>query len=112
MIVHEGHSSIATSVAFSPDGNSVASGSRDMTIRMWDAQSSSSIGMPMSGPLGWVESISYSPLGNIIASGSQDSSIRLWDVNTGQQIGQPLENDQPFLSIAFSPDAKLIASGC
>ncbi|KAL5641693.1 hypothetical protein ACGC1H_001985 [Rhizoctonia solani] len=112
MIVHEGHSSIVTSVAFSPDGKSVASGSRDMTIRMWDAQSPSPIGMPLSGPRGWVESISYSPLGNTIASGSQDSSIRLWDVDAGQQIGQPLESDQPFLSIAFSPDAKLIASGC
>ncbi|CAE7160488.1 unnamed protein product [Rhizoctonia solani] len=110
MFVHEGHTEVVQSVAFSPDGKSVASGSRDKTIRMWDAYSSSSIGGPLKGHSDWVWSVSYSPLGNLIASGSGDRTIRLWDTDTGQHSGT-LQGDHTFLSVAFSPDAKLIASG-
>ncbi|CAE6432559.1 unnamed protein product, partial [Rhizoctonia solani] len=59
---------------------------------------------------GWVWSVAYSPLGDVIASGSQDKTIRLWDVNTRRQLGI-ITCDLEFPSIAFSPDAKLIASG-
>ncbi|CAE7226338.1 unnamed protein product [Rhizoctonia solani] len=110
MIAHEGHTHFVHSVAFSPDGKSVASGSVDMTVRIWDANSSSSIGDPLRGHSDWVWSVSYSPLGNLIASGSGDETIRLWDTNTGHQSGI-LRGNNPFFSVAFSPDAKLIASG-
>ncbi|KDN40372.1 hypothetical protein RSAG8_08135, partial [Rhizoctonia solani AG-8 WAC10335] len=112
MIIHEGHTSSVQSVAFSPDGTSVASGSGDETIRMWDVHSPSPIGEPLTGHSDLIWSISYSPLGNLIASGSHDKTIRLWDVNTRRQLGEPMKGDHSFFSIAFSPDAKLIASGC
>ncbi|CAE7154799.1 unnamed protein product [Rhizoctonia solani] len=110
MIAHEGHTLPVNSVAFSPDGKSVASGSWDKTVWMWDAQSSSSIGEPLRGHSDWVHSVSYSPFGDLIASGSRDATIRLWDTNTGHQLGI-LQGNQSFPSVAFSPDAKLIASG-
>ncbi|KDN40368.1 hypothetical protein RSAG8_08131, partial [Rhizoctonia solani AG-8 WAC10335] len=111
MIVYEGHTLPVTSVAFSPDGKSVASGSGDNTIRMWDTDNPSQIGEPMTGHTSGIWSLSYSPLGNIIASGSYDKTIRLWDVNTSRQLGEATSGKYPFSSIAFSPDAKLIASG-
>ncbi|CUA68980.1 POC1 centriolar protein homolog A [Rhizoctonia solani] len=112
MIVHEGHTEAVCWVAFSPDGNSLVSGSSDDTIRTWSAHSRDSIGDPFGVSNGWITSVSYSPLGNIIASASADNTIRLWDVNTHQQLGQPIQCNSPIYSIAFSPSAKLIASGC
>ncbi|CAE6399147.1 unnamed protein product [Rhizoctonia solani] len=112
MIVHEGHEDTVTSVTFSPDGRSVTSVSDDHTIRTWDAHSPSPIGEPLRGHSHWINSVTYSPLGNIIASGSHDKTIRLWDVNTRRQLGQPIKGNYPFYSIAFSPNARLIASGC
>ncbi|CAE7173009.1 unnamed protein product [Rhizoctonia solani] len=111
MIVHEGHTARVQSVAFSPDGKSVVSGSLDNTVRMWNAHRSSPIGEPLRGHSRNVYSVSYSPLGNLIASASEDKTIRLWDTNTGQQSGDALNGDDGFCSVAFSPDAKLIASG-
>ncbi|EUC61979.1 WD40-repeat protein (notchless protein), related protein, partial [Rhizoctonia solani AG-3 Rhs1AP] len=111
MIVHEGHTHVVTSVTYSPDGKSIASGSYDDTIRVWDAQSPYSIGEPLTGHSSLINSVSYSPLGNIIASGSEDRTVRLWDVNTRRQLGA-MKGDHTFFSVAFSPDVKLIASGC
>ncbi|CUA75508.1 putative WD repeat-containing protein alr2800 [Nostoc sp, PCC 7120] [Rhizoctonia solani] len=112
MIVHEGHTAAVNSVAFSPDGKSVASGSSDDTIGIWDAYSPSLIGDPLRGHSNWITSVSYSPLGNMIASSSYDLTLRLWDVNTLRQLGQPIHSNMPLLSIAFSPNANLVASGC
>ncbi|CAE6534997.1 unnamed protein product [Rhizoctonia solani] len=110
-IVHEGHISTVSSVAFSPDGNSIVSGSGDKTIRTWDAHRPSPIGEPLTGHRDSLYSVAYSPLGDVIASGSSDATIRLWDVNKCRQLGA-IQGDHPFYSVAFSPDAKLIASGC
>ncbi|CAE7102572.1 unnamed protein product [Rhizoctonia solani] len=107
----EGHGDLVWSAGFSPDGKSVVSGSDDNTIRIWDACGSLPIGQPLRGHSNSVNSVSYSPLGDIIASGSQDRTIRLWDTNTSRQLGGALEGDHSFLSVAFSPDARLIVSG-
>ncbi|KAL5641709.1 hypothetical protein ACGC1H_001996 [Rhizoctonia solani] len=112
MIVHEGHESTVFSIVFSPGGRSVASGSNDETVCIWDAHSPLPIGEPLIGHHDSIESVSYSPLGSIIASGSNDETIRLWDVSTAKQLGEPLMGHHLFHSVAFSPDAKLIASGC
>ncbi|CAE7177651.1 unnamed protein product [Rhizoctonia solani] len=112
MIVHAGHTNCVNSVAFSPDGKSVISGSSDKTVRTWDAHGSSSIGEPLVGHTWEVDSVQYSPLGNLIASASKDTTIRLWDPSTGKQSGAALEGTNCIESVAFSPDAKLITSNC
>ncbi|CAE6463896.1 unnamed protein product [Rhizoctonia solani] len=111
LITHEGHTGEAYSVVFSPDGKSVASGSDDTTIRIWDAYHPSPIGGAFKGHTEIIRSIAYSPLGDVVTSGSWDRTVRLWDINTGRQMGGPLgEHDSIVYSVAFS-SGNLIASG-
>ncbi|CAE6438563.1 unnamed protein product [Rhizoctonia solani] len=111
-IVYKGHAGPVRSVAFSPDGKSVVSGSWDRTIRMWEAHSPSPIGHPLQGHTDTIWSVSYSPLGNMIASASKDRTIRLWDTMTRQLVGDPLYGHvNTVASVAFSHGGDLVASG-
>ncbi|KAG8933857.1 hypothetical protein FRC01_006703 [Tulasnella sp. 417] len=107
-----GHKELVQSVAFSPDGKLLASGSWDKSIRLWDAKTGAPIGEPLRGHDSSVHSVAFSPDGKLLASGSWDKSIRLWDAKTGAPIGEPLRgHDSSVHSVAFSPDGKLLASG-
>jgi WD40 repeat protein len=75
-----GHTSWVDSVAFSPDGKTLASGSADDTIRLWDVATGRPIGNPLTGHTGEVNSVAFSPDGKTLASGSADHTVRLWDV--------------------------------
>ncbi len=75
-----GHTNAVSSVAFSPDGKTLASGSRDSTIRLWDIASGNQKGQPLTGHTDSVYSVAWSPDGKTLASGSWDKTIRLWDV--------------------------------
>jgi len=75
-----GYTDGVSSVAFSPDGKTLASGSYDNTIRLWDVATGRPIGSPLTGHTGQVLSVAFSPDGKTLASGSFDHTIRLWDV--------------------------------
>ncbi|KAG8993810.1 hypothetical protein FRB90_000598, partial [Tulasnella sp. 427] len=101
-----------TSVAFSPDGKRIASGSYDKTVRLWDVETGQQSGDPLTGHTYWITSVAFSPDGKRIASGSWDKTVRLWDTETGQQSGEPLTgHTREINSVAFSLDGKRIASG-
>ncbi|KAH8806822.1 hypothetical protein DL96DRAFT_1822174 [Flagelloscypha sp. PMI_526] len=100
------------SVAFSPDGLQITSGSADCRVRIWDAVSGGAIGQPLLGHEGTVFSVAFSPDGRRIVSGSADHTVRIWDAVSGAAVGQPLlGHEKPVFSVAFSPDGRQIVSG-
>jgi WD40 repeat protein/energy-coupling factor transporter ATP-binding protein EcfA2 len=108
----QGHTGSVFSLAFSPDGKMLASGSADKTIILWDVASSQQLGEPLNGHSAGVTSVAFSPDGKMLASGSADKTIILWDVASGQQLGEPLSGPSAGVtSVAFSPDDKMLASG-
>ena len=103
-----GHTDLVNSVAFSTDGKSIASGSLDKTIRIWDAKTGKPI-KTFSGHTNAVNSVAFSPDGKSIVSGFGDN-VGIWDVKTGNTI-KTLEGHTDVSSVAFSTDGKSIASG-
>ncbi|KAJ8690991.1 hypothetical protein PTI98_010607 [Pleurotus ostreatus] len=101
-----------TSVAFSPSGTKIVSGSYDKTIRIWDAATGQQVGDALTGHEDCVTSVAFSPDGAQIASGSYDKTIRIWDAAKGQQVGDALTGHEHWVnSVAFSPDGAQIVSG-
>ena len=78
----EGHNGTVLSVAFSPDGTRIASGSVDKTVRIWDSETGNLVAGPFEGHSGGVSSVAFSPDGTCIASGSSDKTVRIWDVHS------------------------------
>ena len=112
LAVLTGHTDDIFSVAFSPDGKTVASGSGDHSVRLWDVAAHRLTGSPLVGHTGRVESVVFSPDGKTLATGSRDNSVRLWDVASHRQLGFPLTGHSgSAVSVAFSPDGKTLATG-
>ena len=73
--VLQGHEGFVMTVAFSPDGRHIVSGSDDMTVQLWDAQTGAQVGNPLQGHTDSVMSVAFSPDGRHIVSGSYDRTI-------------------------------------
>ena len=104
-----GHTGYVWNIAFSPDGQTLASGSNDNTIRLWDANTgkhkTTLVGHEM-----YVYSVSFSPDGQTLASGSF-AEIRLWDTTTGTHKLMLKGHIGYVYSVSFSPDGQTLASG-
>ncbi|KAF8549383.1 hypothetical protein OG21DRAFT_1500452 [Imleria badia] len=107
----QGHKDAVTSVACSPDGTQIVSGSWDFTIRVWNVTTGQCVAGPFKGHTDIVTSVVFSPDGTHIVSASEDKTIRVWNATTGQCVG-PLQGHTDWVtSVAYSPDGNHIVSG-
>jgi WD40 repeat protein len=124
-----GHKKAARSVAFSPDGGTIATGSEDRSVMLWDVETGQSQTV-LTGHTGIVITVAFSPGGNLLASGDLDGTTILWNVADGIQLasirsigkavigvkdGEKWHSSPGRLasvcSVTFSPDGKLLATG-
>ncbi|MGD0093067.1 MAG: protein kinase, partial [Planctomycetota bacterium] len=100
-----GHEGVVTSLAFSPDGQRVLSGSYDSTCKLWDVKTGMVL-RTFAGPQGGVWSVAISPDGRQGLASTGDKSIKLWELETGREF-QTLRWRQGWFScVSFSPDGK------
>ena len=105
-----GHTGGVLSVCYSPNGQRVASGSWDGTVKVWDANSGELIA-DCRGHTFVVDSVSYSPDGQRVASGSRDGTVKVWDANSGELIADCRGHTDQVYIVSYSPDGQRVASG-
>jgi WD40 repeat protein len=100
------HDADVTTVAFSPDGKRLASGSWDNTARVWEAATGREVARV--SHQGVVTTLAFSPNGRWLATGSADHTARVWETATGQEVTRMTVEDAA-RQVAFSPDGQWLA---
>jgi WD40 repeat protein len=107
-----GHEDSVYSVAFSPDGKFLASGSVDTTVKVWEVGSWREVATLRGHGDYLVYSVAFSPDGKFLASGSGDKTVKVWEVGRWWwEVATLMGHKNVVDSVAFSPDGKFLASG-
>jgi WD40 repeat protein len=109
LVLQTGHLRAVNTVAFSPNGKWLATGSYDKTVILWETSTGQQL-RTLQGHTGDVRSVAFSPDGKWLASGSEDKTAVLWEVASGQKL-RTLRCEEWINSVSFSPDGKWLATG-
>lgn len=102
------HTDLVWTIAFDPQGQLLASGGADRTVRLWNVQTLELI-CTFYGHTDWVWTVAFCPTTGILASSSEDHTIRLWDIQTKEVAGILKAESGPLRTVAFSPQGRFLA---
>ncbi|KUO17097.1 hypothetical protein AQJ91_32945 [Streptomyces dysideae] len=105
-----GHGQDVWGVAWSPDGNRLASAAHDQTAIVWDLTTGTAA-TTLAGHSDFVEGIAWSPDGRHIATGADDRTVRVWSAATFEEIGVVGVHQDKVTSVAWSPDGTRLLTG-
>jgi hypothetical protein len=109
LLALQGHARWVNSVAYSPDGKTLATASDDKTARVWD-RATGKLLLTLTGHTSGVRSVAYSPDGKTLATASRDKTARVWDRATGKLLLTLQGHTSSVQSVAYSPDGKTLAT--
>src|SRR6266496_3752685 len=112
LYTYRGHTNRVTTVAWSPNGKYIASGSLDQTVQVWAANPGEHV-QPFiyHGHTDGVQTVAWSPDSNRVVSGSIDKTVQVWDAISGEHVAIYRGHTGIVNTVAWSPDGKYIASG-
>ncbi|NJL68038.1 MAG: WD40 repeat domain-containing protein [Microcoleus sp. SM1_3_4] len=105
-----GHMTWIWSVAWSPDGQIIASSSGDRTVRLWDVSTGECVKI-LTGHTNRVYSVAFSPDGQTIATASFDRTIKLWNLSSGECLQTLTGHHNGVYAVVFSPQGQTVVSG-
>ncbi len=105
----EGHKNTVRSIAFSPDGKYLASGSVDSTVKLWEIEAAREV-RTLVGHQDMVNAVAFSPDSRYLASAGIDDTVRIWEVGTGREPRTLSGHSHEVNSVFFSPDGRYLAS--
>jgi dipeptidyl aminopeptidase/acylaminoacyl peptidase len=104
------HGALIATLAFSPDGTTLAAASWDRSVLLWDAATGREVRRCQGHTLA-VAAAAFAPDGRTLVSGGDDGTVRLWDVATGREVRRLTGHQDEVTAVAFAPDGRTVASG-